>query len=292
MVLNVFVPARRLRRTRRAVQLTTIAVLLCMTGPVRAQSPLPTSQQPDSGSSARPRPGAPSRPGGSAAAADSARPDSTPRRAPSTATGTGAPGAKAQADTTGGAKKDGGFSPYLLVPFLGALGGLAVDLLADGGRLDRWRRDEGGWVLGFPAKMFVGAVAAVITQALSPASEPWRLIGTALAAGVGGEAILLAIANAKRADAAKKDAEQAREQTKQVNAVGKAELRQVEATAVAAHRAVAGAGAAGTHRLGVDGAPPLDGTADPRATFAAILAAQVAGGIAQLDAVAMPMTSD
>jgi hypothetical protein len=91
----------------------------------------------------------------------------------------------------------------LLAATCGAIGAFAADLVTDGGRIEQWRRDEAGWSLGFLAKMVVGLVAAVIFLTLNPPSDAWpALVGTALAAGVGGEAILLAIIASRRAQAA------------------------------------------------------------------------------------------
>jgi hypothetical protein len=51
--------------------------------------------------------------------------------------------------------------------------------------------------------MVVGLVAAVIFLTLNPPGDAWpALVGTALAAGVGGEAVLLAIIASRRAQAA------------------------------------------------------------------------------------------
>lgn len=88
----------------------------------------------------------------------------------------------------------------LIAGLCGALGAFAADLVADGGRIEQWRRDEGGWSLGFPGKMVIGFVAAIVFLTLNPPGGAWvALVGSALVAGLGGEAILLAIIASRRA---------------------------------------------------------------------------------------------
>lgn len=90
----------------------------------------------------------------------------------------------------------------------GAVGAFAADSLADG-RIDAPIRDSRGWVLGVVGNLVIGAVAAVITLGLNPTSEWWRVVATAVAAGVGGQAILLsglAYNQAKRAESKLEDA--------------------------------------------------------------------------------------
>ncbi|HEX8275226.1 MAG TPA: DUF4257 domain-containing protein [Longimicrobiaceae bacterium] len=95
----------------------------------------------------------------------------------------------------------------LVIVACGAAGALAADLVADGGRLDRWKQDAQGWTLGFLGKLIVGSVAAVVALTLNPPEGSWSLVGSALAAGVGGEAILLAIVASRQAQGAEREAE-------------------------------------------------------------------------------------
>lgn len=82
----------------------------------------------------------------------------------------------------------------------GAVGAFAADLVTDGGRIEQWRRDEAGWSLGFFAKMVIGLVAAIVFLTLNPPGDSWpSLVGSALVAGLGGEAILLAVIASRRA---------------------------------------------------------------------------------------------
>lgn len=84
----------------------------------------------------------------------------------------------------------------LLAMLFGALGGLAGDIVSDGGRLDHFRRadDKKGWLIGWRGSLLVGAVAALILCGLRPPGDSWaELIGTAAAVGVGSEAFLKAI---------------------------------------------------------------------------------------------------
>jgi hypothetical protein len=100
----------------------------------------------------------------------------------------------------------------LAVILSGALGAFAADLVTDAGRIEPVRREESGWTLGFFGKMVVGSVAALILLTLNPPGESWlTLIGTALAAGVGGEALLLAIVSARRTQQAENERDAAEE---------------------------------------------------------------------------------
>jgi hypothetical protein len=115
-----------------------------------------------------------------------------------------------------------------IIALCGALGAFAADLVTDGGRLDRWRSEPTGWGLGFVAKMIVGAVAALILLTLNPPGGSWlTLIGTALSAGVGGEAILLAIVAGRRADRAEAEAKAAGERESRTLSRAQATLRSV-----------------------------------------------------------------
>jgi heme A synthase len=108
----------------------------------------------------------------------------------------------------GDLRSDAGIT--LLIAVLGgALGALAADLVTDGGRIDRWKKDENGWTLGFLGKLIVGSVAAVIMSSVNPAEMWWELAGTALGAGVGAEAVLLSIIAARKAESAEAARDQA-----------------------------------------------------------------------------------
>lgn len=113
----------------------------------------------------------------------------------------------------------------LVIVLCGVIGAFASDLLTDGGRLEPIRSDEQGLLLGFLGKLLIGAVAAVVSLALNPSDEWWRLIGAALAAGVGGEAILLARVSARKAESAEKDRAQAEEKARNVAGMASSQLR-------------------------------------------------------------------
>lgn len=290
MTSAAFIPPRPTRGAHRVPSLVQLAPLVALVfalaGPAGAQSTAAVEPRLDSTGAVPLKQDAASADGaGRPASGDSVRPDSARGGVSGPATDT-AKAATAPAKTAAGPLTSLPVS-LLLISLLGAVGGLAADLITDGGRLDRWSRDDRGWLLGFPAKMLVGAVAALITLALNRADDNWVLVGTALAAGVGGEAILLAIVNSKRAEAAKKDAEQARQQTKTLHEAARVELRAVVAAASAAHPAPLPIGA---RRAGVDGRNGDGMEPDPHSVFASVLAAQLDGAEAQLAAVAAPPT--
>ncbi len=123
----------------------------------------------------------------------------------------------------------------------GAIGALASDLAADGGKLERWKGDATGWTLGFIGKVLVGAVAALIVLTLNPPGESWlALIGTALAAGIGGNAIVTGFVATGKVDAANR-----REKT-----IGKTAIKQMEQIVAAAH--AASTNGTGNRRAGPD----------------------------------------
>jgi hypothetical protein len=102
---------------------------------------------------------------------------------------------------------------WALAALGGALGAVAGELVAGGGRIDRPRRDRNGWAPGVAGKMTVGAVAALIVLSLNPPDGSWlRLVGVGLGSGVAGEAVLLAILASRRAQAAEKEREAAEAQ--------------------------------------------------------------------------------
>jgi hypothetical protein len=110
----------------------------------------------------------------------------------------------------------------------GAIGALASDLAADGGKLERWKGDTTGWTLGFIGKVLVGAVAALIVLTLNPPGQSWlALIGTALAAGIGGNAIVSGFVATGKVDAA----------ARRTKDLGKTAITQLEQLAAAARAA-------------------------------------------------------
>jgi hypothetical protein len=69
--------------------------------------------------------------------------------------------------------------------------------------------------------VFIGLVAAIIVLAMNPPGSEWpALVGSALAAGLGGEAILLAIISARRAQASEIAKKQARADEKRAREDG------------------------------------------------------------------------
>ncbi len=125
------------------------------------------------------------------------------------------------------------FTKLLIMVLCGALGAFVADLVADGGRLERWKKDGDGWTLGFLGKLIVGSVSAVIILSMNPPSNWWQLIGTALTAGVGAEAILLAIIASRKAGEAEKDREHAEVNARGIIALAQERLTTLKATALA-----------------------------------------------------------
>jgi hypothetical protein len=97
----------------------------------------------------------------------------------------------------------------LAIILLGALGALAGDLVADGGRLDRWKRDDTGWLLGFPGRLLIGVVTAlIVVLGLNPPGGSWPvLMSTALAVGAASEAVLLSVMASWKARMAEQEKE-------------------------------------------------------------------------------------
>lgn len=139
-----------------------------------------------------------------------------------------------------GADHDAGFPDplwwaLLIVVLAGAAGAFASDIVTDGGRIEKGRREETGWALGFIGKMVVGAVAALILLTLNPPNDSWaRLIGTALSAGLGGEAILLAMVASRKAQEAESERDQARTDAARAQAVFATRMDGMRSVALAA----------------------------------------------------------
>ncbi|HYJ78758.1 MAG TPA: hypothetical protein VEW03_04075, partial [Longimicrobiaceae bacterium] len=144
--------------------------------------------------------------------------------------------------------RDGGWGRFpgpwplavLVIVVLGALGALAGDLVADGTRLDRWRRDDTGWTLGFPGRLLIGVVTAlIVVLGINPPNGSWPvLMSTALAVGAASEAILLAVMASWKARMAESETRRVRNA-----AVQKIEGMRVGMLAIheaAAHGATAG----------------------------------------------------
>ncbi len=124
----------------------------------------------------------------------------------------------------------------LAVVAAGALGALAADLVPDGRRLERWKRGEQGWLLRALGKMIVGTAAAVILLALNPPAGAWApLIGTALIAGMGGEALLVSVVSARKAADAERDREALRAELARRRAEVLAKVESVGELAIAAY---------------------------------------------------------
>jgi hypothetical protein len=119
----------------------------------------------------------------------------------------------------------------------GALGALTADLVPDGRRLERWRRGAQGWTLGVLGKLIVGSVAAVVLLTLNPPAGAWApLVATALVGGLGGEAMLVAVVSARKAQDAEKDREALCGELARRRAEALEKVESVGALAIAAHR--------------------------------------------------------
>lgn len=106
----------------------------------------------------------------------------------------------------------------------GVAGAVAADMVAAAGAAERWRREPGGWALRLLGKLLVGSVAAVALLALNRSEEPWSLVGTGLAAGFGGEAVLLALLAVERARHAERELEHAVDVTSRLSVLSQARL--------------------------------------------------------------------
>jgi len=88
---------------------------------------------------------------------------------------------------------------------LGSLGGLGLQLLQEKGlELPHLNVEDDitFWNVGFVAPILVGALASVLVYTLNPPAtgEILRFIGTALAAGIGGQAVLKSYVNGQIAN--------------------------------------------------------------------------------------------
>ncbi|HEU4452324.1 MAG TPA: hypothetical protein VFR81_04660, partial [Longimicrobium sp.] len=119
----------------------------------------------------------------------------------------------------------------------GALGAVAADLVPDGRRLERWKRGEQGWLLRALGKMIVGTAAAVILLTLNPPAGAWApLIGSALIAGLGGEALLVSVVSARKAADAERDREALRAELARRRAEVVEKVESIGELAIAAYR--------------------------------------------------------
>ena len=135
---------------------------------------------------------------------------------------TGADRSSIEAEETTQGPRDADFPPpfwgaLLAIAVCGAVGGFAADLAADAGILARGKRTAAHYQIGWPAKLIVGTVAALVILTLNPPGGWASLIGTALIAGLGGESVLMPIINARKAQAAEAQTEKILEAGKAVD---------------------------------------------------------------------------
>lgn len=186
-----FAGALRLWRSLAPLVLTLAAAALLLAGQLPAQVPANTTP-----------------PGATNTTSSTVRTDSPQAVRPAAAPAAAGASTRTRGDSTGAAEmernaKDGGWSRFprpvgwavATIILMGALGALAGDLVTDGARLDRWRRDETGWVLGYPGRLLIGVVVAlIVVLGIKPPDGSWpMLISTALAVGAASEAVLLAV---------------------------------------------------------------------------------------------------
>jgi Protein of unknown function (DUF4257) len=96
---------------------------------------------------------------------------------------------------------------FLVAALLGAVGGLASTLIGGSDSVHVPSKKDGNIDLGLLSHLLVGAVAAMITVSASPPTSGWLgLVGAALTGGIGGPAVLLALVQRQRAEAAKAEA--------------------------------------------------------------------------------------
>jgi hypothetical protein len=119
----------------------------------------------------------------------------------------------------------------------GALGALVADMVPGGARFQRSKRGDGGWLLGGLGKLIVGSASAVVLLTLNPPAGSWRMLaGSAVLAGLGGEALLVSVVSARRAHDAERDRETLRAELSRRRAEVLAKVESVGALAIAAHR--------------------------------------------------------
>ncbi|HYW08662.1 MAG TPA: DUF4257 domain-containing protein, partial [Longimicrobium sp.] len=165
----------------------------------------------------------------------------------------------------------------LLAALFGMLGAFAGDLVADEFSIASVRRNRQGWNLGFVGRLVVGAVAALVTVNVNP-PEGWAtLVGTALVAGVAGEAILKSIAAGRRLGVEQTRREIAEEDAKENKGAAKDAMARARGLENSLHT-IAGVQSVGGVRIPIDphasaresatfggatgGAPPAPSAAD------------------------------
>src|SRR5687767_1823964 len=130
-----------------------------------------------------------------------ARADSAGTAQPAAGAGTPAAGRpRLRAVSEGGGFPDPVWASLLTAVMGGVAGAAAAERVAGGARRRQAAGEPGSGAL---EKLVVGSVAAVALLGLNPPGDAWwALAGTALAAGAGAQALLLAVAHARRAQAA------------------------------------------------------------------------------------------
>jgi hypothetical protein len=145
------------------------------------------------------------------------------------------------------------WAAFAAVAVCGVAGAFAADLVVDGGRIDRPARGATERLPGSAGKALVGAAAALATLMLDPPTTGATLVGAALYAGAGAEAILLAIRSRRQADAAECERDRSREHAEAVARTAAEQIESTRQSVLTAYRGLAaGMTGDGAHSPGGD----------------------------------------
>lgn len=128
----------------------------------------------------------------------------------------------------------------LVVVVCGAVGAYGADVVAEKQRLEQQSAALGGRLRSLLGKLVVGSIAAVVTLTLNPPGDDWlRLIGSALIAGLGGQAILLSVISARKAASAEKEREAAEDRAVRAEDLARMAQERTEQVAALARERIA-----------------------------------------------------
>lgn len=104
------------------------------------------------------------------------------------------------------------FYDFIIAFLLGAFGGFIAELIENKGTLKSITKPvptENTWNLGFWSNVLIGGAAAFVIFFIMSETDPYKFVGSAVLAGVGGSAVLISIKEQFIASTLKRLTEQA-----------------------------------------------------------------------------------